>query len=206
MSSAQSGAVRFLLFGTGSIKYPIVGIGSRNYNLFGSAGVGVGLEVTGSNESALSVLPKLSILRENTGYHQVSSAKYVLESINLVLNPELLIPTRNERLGLTAGIGVDWMADLVVAEYHDQSSSKTSGQEAVWDTIEAARRPLIPFVSLGIRYQLHRGLHVQAFLRQDMYNAFPDNTVVTFGKDNEPLTVNLSHQPTRLGLNLMYVF
>ena len=205
ISRAGEGRLRFTLCSSGSLKYPFLGKGSRNYHLFGAAGFGIGMEVAGSMEEALSFLPKLSLVRENTGYHHVSSSKYFIETINLVFNPEIMIPTRSERWKIAAGIGIDWMADMTLTEYNTQTY--TSGNlDAVYDTIVAARRPLIPFVSAGIRYRLHKGFHMQVFLRQDLRDAFPDDTIVTFGRGNNPLTVNLSHQPTRLGLDLMYIF
>jgi hypothetical protein len=94
----------------------------------------------------------------------------------------------------------------VLAEYWTDRNAAGTNLETVYDTIIAARRPVIPFVSAGMVYRVHRGFHVQAFLRQDLRDAFPDGTVVTFNNSSAPLTVNLSHQPTRLGLGIMYIF
>ncbi len=203
---AQDRKLHFALTASGSIKYPFIGEASRNYHLFGEAGIGVAGLLEGSTEGSLSFLPKLSFLRENTGYHNVSSVKYALETINLVFNPEILIPTRNDRLMFAAGIGVDWMMDMVLAEYGTNRNSAGTDLEAIYDTIYAARRPVIPFVSAGILYRLPRGFHIEGFLRQDMRDAFPSGTIVTFNSNSAPLTVNLSHQPTRLGLGFIYVF
>jgi hypothetical protein len=203
---AQDRKLHFALTACGSVKYPFIGEGSRNYHLFGEAGVGVAGMLAGSTEESLSFLPKLSFVRENTGYHSVSSVKYVLETINLIFNPEILIPTRNEHLMFAAGIGVDWMMDMVLAEYGTNRNLAGTDLEAIYDTIYAARRPIIPFVSAGLLYRVHRGFHIEGFLRQDMRDAFPSGTIVTFNSNSAPLTVNLSHQPTRLGLGIMYVF
>jgi hypothetical protein len=207
-SLVSRGQERKIHFGpsiSGGIKYPFIGNGSRNYHLFGEAGFGLAAKLSGSTEEALSFLARLSVMRENTGYHHVSSEKYSIETINVVFNPEVLIPSRHQRWAFTAGIGIDWMADLGLAEYNKSGHPSYPNLDAISDTINAARRPLIPFVSVGLLYHLHRGLYAQLALRQDLLDAYPDNTTVTFGSRN-PLTVSLSHQPTRLGLGIFYLF
>ena len=203
---AQDRKAHFALIGGASIKYPFLGDGSRNYNLFGVAGSGVACLIVGSTEGSLSFLPKLSLVRENTAYHNVSSVKYVIETVNVLFNPEILIPTRNERWKIAAGIGVDWMVDMTVAEYWTDRNAAGTNIEAVYDTIYAARKPLVPFVSGGVLFQALPKFHLQLSLAQDLVDAYHSETVVTFNNGNAPLTVNLSHMPTRLGLGIMYVF
>lgn len=203
---AQDRKISFGLLIAGGIKYQFVPAADRNFHLFGDAGFGALARMTGNTEGSLSFQPKLLFIRENIGYHQSSSAKYYIESVNVIFNPEILFPTRHERWQITGGIGIDWIVDNSMA-MDTRTTHLTSGNlTGAYEIINETRRPLIPFVSAGIQRKVSGGLHFQLSLRQDLRNAFPDNTVVTFTSGPDAMTVRLSHQPTRLGLGVFYLF
>ncbi len=205
-SHAQDRRIRFGPVSAAHIKYQLFRAGDRHYRLFGDGGVGIVARVGGSEEGGISFQPKLLAARENIGYNYTSAISYNIESINLIFNPEVLIPTRHERWHISAGIGVDWKIEQDLAIYLNNASTSHVSLRPAFDVIEEARRPLVPFITGGVLFRVAKRLHLQLSLRQDLRDAFPDGTLVTFGRPPGQMTVTLSHQATRLGLGIMYLF
>jgi hypothetical protein len=206
MSAQTDKKVRAGLLATGSIKYQVIPTGEKRYLLFGSAGIGAVARIGGNSEEALSFLPKLMFIRENISYRHTFTANYHIESLNLVVNPEIIFPTRYERLEVTGGIGIDWVIESILGLSLKEGPQLQARLDEAQQIIQETRRPLIPFVSVGMLYRAGERLNLQAALRQDMRNAFPDGTEVTIATSSAIETLRLSHQPTRLSISLYYLF
>jgi hypothetical protein len=184
------------------LKFQLLPPGSSKYNFWGNTAICLTTIIEGEEKNALSILNKVGFSLDFTRYATAGLGALIVDRGNLFLNPEILFPTRSERLKISAGIGVEWNG-YFLAQTEDNGAEYQSNLIAEMDE---KRRSMLPFFSAGLFYNLKNNFCLQLFVRQMMLGYFTEETKIFFNSQATEPTLILNDKPTVAGISISYYF
>lgn len=202
--AAQYGSTRvsFALYVGSGAKAGLIQSPRMRYQPWGEVNVGMSIGVTGAAENSATARLHIQHSRDDIRHRVGRQESYTIESLSLLVNPEVSIPLRNRyresKIDLIAGIGADilleqWMSMRNVIGYYAGTALNATS-----DSINAVRNKIIPYATLGIAFKFHRRSSLVVRIRQDARNLFEKGSQITLDTGSGEQTVNLSAQPTRV--------
>jgi hypothetical protein len=195
-----------LSFGPG-LKARVADRKGLNYGIWGEVAFGMYLAYRGTSPTSMTARVHLQPIRDDIAVRVGTNEAYILETVGVLLSPEVAIPVRNtygnSRLECSIGIGAQYTEAYGFAIQNVNGYFGGGGFDRLSDTFFAAHRKLIPFITAGIGLKLHRRATLTVRLRQDVQNAFVSSDEVTLYSSTDVRTVKLSALPTRLLLGFM---
>lgn len=190
-----------LSFGPG-FKTSIVQRSNFRCGLWGEIAFGMYLAYKGSAPNSMTARLHAQLLRDDLYSPVGKNEAYILESVGVLVNPEVVIPLNNRygdsRLDLLVGIGAQYSAGNALGMRNVNGFFGGNFLDELSDSLISARRSLIPFVTAGVGIKVHRRASITFRLRQDLQNSFYSGNEVTLYSSTGARTVKLSAQPTRL--------
>lgn len=190
-----------LSFGPG-FKARIAERSALKYGLWGDFAIGMFVAYGGTNPNSMRARIHGQISRDDLYMRVGYNEAYILESVGVLLNPEVSIPLVNKygesRTELLIGIGGQYSSAQSFGVHNVNGFFGGNFLDELADTFYNAQRPLVPFVTAGIGIKFHRRASLTIRLRQDMQNSFTGDRDVTMYSSTNTRTVKLSAIPTRL--------
>jgi len=170
---------------------------------FQSIGVNAVLQLTGSHEDELIFQLKTVFRDDLISYPIEENVDFILSQYTVSINPQIMIPLR-QKINYVVGFGIDW----VFAYGLSLSSSGNSGNGNLdkIDAIVNTGRPTIPFINTGFCLNISSHILCGVNFRQTFLNYFGNDNTATFEVNNHQKAINLSYQPTYIGIELCYFF
>ncbi len=162
--------------------------------------------INGADEGAFSWQQHLGGMYDRISY-KVQSGDYIeAELYRFLLEPEVLLPTRNDKLQLSVSIGAyyTFFTGAISRSGTASSGNFYSDVDSFGTLLETGSNALIPFVSAGLVYQPNSRCQVGCKIRQLLRNHFEDGLTATYYINHDPHTLALSYQPTFLELSFTY--
>ncbi len=201
---AQYGDPRFSygIFLGAAAKFGIVQQPRMRYLPWGAINAGMYAAIGGTEPGSMTARLHAQFLRDDIYCKVGPGEAYIMESIGLVLNPEVSIPIRNRlgeyKLEFIAGIGASYTIGQSLGMHNVNGYFGGNYLDNLADTIFSARRSLVPFVTAGFAFRVHRRSSLILRIGQDVQNVFYAANTVTLYSSTEARAVNLSSQATRL--------
>jgi hypothetical protein len=201
-ASAQDSKIYWGLWAPIGMKLQLLPAGSSKYNAWGNTALCLTTIIEGEEERALSILNKAGFSLDFTRYATTDRGALVMDRGNFFFNPEILFPTRLERLKISAGIGIEWTGYFLA---QTEGNGVENENNLVAEIMEK-RREILPFFSVGLFYNLKNNFYLQLFVRQMMLEYFTEKTKIYFNSQaTEPMLI-LNDKPTVAGIGISYFF
>jgi hypothetical protein len=200
--AAQDAKVHWGLSVPIGLKFQLLPAGGNAYSSWGNAALCLTTVIEGEEESALSILNKVGFSLDFTRYTTPDLGALIIDRGNFFFNPEILFPTRSERLKISVGIGIEWNG-YFLAQTEDNGVEYESNLAIEMDE---KRRKILPFFSAGLFYNLKNNFYVQLFVRQIMLGYFTNNAKIFFNSQATEPTLILNDKPTVAGIGITYFF
>lgn len=201
-SIAQEAKIHWGLSIPVGLKFQFLPAGSSKYNLWGNTAICLTTIVEGEEENTLSILNKIGFSLDFTRYATAGLGALIIDRGNLFFNPEILFPTRSDRLKISAGIGIEWNGYFLVQTEDDG----VEYQSNLMVEMNEKRRKILPFFSAGLFYNLKNNFYLQLFVRQMMLGYFTEGAKIYFNSQATEPTLILHDQPTVAGIGISYFF
>jgi hypothetical protein len=208
LTFAQKSLLHWGIAAQAAAKHDFFDNEGQPYLLFGKANMNLCVYMQDRDEMSISFGGKIGINLDLTQYVVFKGSVLGLENYSIVLNPEMLIPTRYPKLKVAAGFALDWKILSGMYESSTEDNTKWTGFDPgqAERIIEEYQRKVIPLITLGILYQIQADIWLQAIVQQSMLNSLPRDPVVSLWNNGGRKDVRLHHQPTYFGLCLWYYF
>jgi hypothetical protein len=183
-------------------KFQLLPVGSSKYNLWGNTAICLATVIEGEEENALSILNKVGFSLDFTRYATADLGALIIDRGNFFFNPEILFPTRSDRLKISAGIGIEWNGYFLV---QTEDNGVEYGSNLMVE-MDEKRRNIVPFFSAGLFYNLKNNFYLQLFVRQMMLGYFTEEAKIYFNNQATEPTLILHDKPTIAGIGISYFF
>jgi hypothetical protein len=201
-SIAQEPKIHWGLSAPIGLKFQLLPAGSSKYSLWGNAAICLTTVIEGEEENALSILNKVGFSLDLTRYATADLGALIIDRGNFFFNPEILFPTRSDRLKISAGIGIEWNGYFLVQTEDDG----VEYQSNLMVEMNEKRRKILPFFSAGLFYNLKNNFYLQLFVRQIMLSYFTEEAKIYFNSQATEPTLILHDKPTVAGIGISYFF
>jgi hypothetical protein len=199
---AQNSKIHWGLCAPIGMKIQLLPAGSSKYNAWGNTALCLTTIIEGEEEHALSILNKAGFSLDFTRYATTDRGALIVDRGNFFFNPEILFPTKLERLKISAGIGIEWNGYFLA---QTEGNGVENENNMVAEIMEK-RRKILPFFSAGLFYNLKNNFYLQLFVRQIMLGYFTEKAKIYFNSlDTEPMLI-LNDKPTVAGIGISYFF
>jgi len=138
-----------------------------------------------------------------------------LNRFSFLLNPEVMFKTRLSKLQLLAGVGLDINFASTASEGSGSTSRGgangnnyylTLDLDTLEQLIKTRTRNILPFVNMGVVYQLLPQCTLKLSINQQLMNLFERKTLLHYQVNQVPQTTTLNYTPLTLSICAAYYF
>lgn len=204
----QGNAVRIGLSIPYAIKFGIINRSGSHYSPIGSTGLNLSCRIDGQGDRTLSWQQHIGLAYDKLSYKVEDGNFLQAEQYNLAVESEVLFPTAKSTVQLSVGIGIYYAFDVVAVSHSNSNSTGNfySNIDSFGNVLSDNSRNTLPFISIGMFYQLNSKCQLGVRVRQMLRDAFNAQTTITYYIDRQPKSIVLSYQPTLLEVGFTYFF
>jgi hypothetical protein len=208
LASGQSSRFELGLSVPFGIKFGIAGHAGSRYSMFAITGFSLASRVKGTEEGSMIWQQHVGLVYDRLSY-KANSGDYIdAELYSLLVEPEVLVPVRNERLTFSIGIGAYITLDAVAVSHTNTQSLGAfyADIDSISMVLNEKSRKILPFVSAGICYRFNRRYHLSGKVKQSMRNYFEPATELNYSTLGRMSKLEVSYQPTIFELGVALFF
>ena len=183
-------------------KFNVLSRGSH-FRPFQSVGLDAVLQVNEREEGALFFQLKAGFRDDFSSYPLGNHFGFHLSRYIIDINPQVMMSLR-QGVTYVLGIGIDWA--LAYGLSFSSSQGSGNGDLDQIDAIAGNNRDAIPFVNTGLQVNITPHVFCDVHIKQTFLNYFGNDHSASFDINNHQKTINLSYQPTYLGIEVGYFF
>ncbi|MCD6013755.1 MAG: hypothetical protein K0Q79_3617 [Flavipsychrobacter sp.] len=182
---------------------------SMRAELFGATGVGAALKVSGSDENSLTYLQVAGLNIDRLAFRVAPGHSLFIEQLQLDINPNVLIPSKWEKLKYSVGFG----ALFTLAQGGGSASYGQSYNSVIAFDADSAKkyidektRRIVPYFKLGLVWEVHRNCNIEIMASQTLLNYFDEGAKFGYSLNYQYQEVPVGCQPAYFGLRFFYYF
>lgn len=193
--------IHFGATGTFSAKLSFLdqdGKTTEHYKPLAAPEAGVAMYI--EDVQTLSFLLKLGLVYDYTDYlaNNNNGLQVSTEQHNLILNPEVLFPFRNQKFKIGVGIGLEYLLGKVLS-LNGESSTEID-KVYYYGNMEEKQRKILPFINSNLWYELNPKIWFAIGVKQPLLSSYYRNETMDF----QGISFNLKHQPTCFSASVFY--
>lgn len=175
---------------------------------FSTIGLDMAFKINGYDENSVSFLQLAGFYYDRVSYPVEPGNKIITENYFVNINPSILLPSKWNNIKYNIGIGALWYLDrsLVIKSDEQSIGSFSANLDSAVEILTLKSRNVIPFISVGIMWEINNHFKTQISVRQDLLDHFQPNTDLTYYKNREPKQLNINYRPANFTLSFLYFF
>lgn len=157
------------------------GVGSQGKNAMNAAtGIYLALQMKGVDERAMSFLQMIGITDDKRSFQPEAGTKITTGLFFLNVNPTILIPSKWDNIKYNVGVGalINLGQSVEFSTSTQSSGTLYTSDDSVGRKIAEYSRNIIPFISLGVTWEIKKHFRAQFLAEPTLLNFYqPDSKI-----------------------------